>query len=366
MDSFSKTVFRKLSFIFFSLLFTPGGVHSASLEIAQNQSEPVLIGTRVAPPFVIKEGDHYSGLSVRLWNHIASEMNLEYRFDETDIEGMLEGVADGKYYAATSAITITSEREHIVDFTHPFFVSGLGIAVSYQPAGIWQSITAIFSPDFWWVIFLLLLLLLFWGVLIWFFERFENQDEFGGTTTEGIGSGFWWAAVTMTTVGYGDKSPRTFGGRVVGFIWMFTAIIVISFFTASIASSLTVNQLESQVDGPEDLPDVRVGTLVNSATEIYLEGGGIWPATYSSIQDGLEAVENKEIDAFVHDAPIIGYYIQKEFQNRVRMLPNTFDRQYYGIALPVESPVRDRMNKIILDYINSEEWQLLKSEYLGD
>ncbi|WP_320044731.1 ion channel [uncultured Desulfobacter sp.] len=74
--------------------------------------------------------------------------------------------------------------------------------------------------DFLEVIFTLFMLLLLVGFLIWFFEKDKNREQFGGSPFSGIGSGFWWSAVTMTTVGYGDKAPRTVAGRFVGLIWM--------------------------------------------------------------------------------------------------------------------------------------------------
>jgi len=326
--------------------------------------EENVIGTRIAPPFVMEDDEgNLSGITVSLWEHIAEEMEIEYTWQTDDIEGLLQGASDGSYYASASALTITSEREQMVDFTHPFFVSGLGIAVSYTPQGLWQAFLAIFSFEFIYAVGLLLLLLLFWGVLVWVFERKENQDEFGGDAKEGIGSGFWWAAVTMTTVGYGDKSPRTVGGRVIGFIWMFVAIIVISFFTASIASSLTVTQLDSKVSGPGDLPFVRVGVLENSFTEDYMQEQQIRYRTYASIEEGMDAVAGDRIDAFVHDAPIIQYMAGSEYRNEVQVLPNTFNDQYYGIALPRDADYRNEMNTILLEFISSDEWNTILQRY---
>jgi len=356
-----KQLLTVIIFLLASGFYQPGAAFGQ-----QDQQTEQTIGIRVAPPFVIQEDDgSYSGLTIALWEHIADETGIQYAYSERSIQGLLEGVQAGELYASAAALTVTSDREEVVDFTHPFFVTGLGIAVSYQPAGFWQSLTALFSPDFFWIVLLLLLLILFWGFLVWVFERQENREEFGGTAAEGLGSGFWWAAVTMTTVGYGDKSPRTLGGRIVGFIWMFTAIIVISFFTASIASSLTINQLDSRINGPEDLPDARVGALAESATLTYLDEERINSATYATISDGLQAVNDGEIDAFVHDAPILQYYTQLGFRNRVRILPNTFNDQYYGIALPLNSSYRNDMNQIILDYIASDEWNELVNRYLG-
>ncbi len=351
------------------LLMAFPGMASGSALVSQpaQTDDPVQVGIRIAPPFVIEEADgSYSGLTISLWEHIADELNIAFEYEERDIAGLIDGVVQEKtLFAAASALTITAEREEVLDFTHPFFVTGLGIAVPYKPTGIWQAMLAIFSPDFLWVVGLLIILLLFWGVLVWYFERVRNTDDFGGTPAEGIGSGFWWAAVTMTTVGYGDKAPKTFPGRIIGFVWMFAGIILISFFTASIASSLTVTQLDSRVSGPHDLPFVRVGVLEHSATIDYLDENRIRYRTFVDIEAGLQAVADDQIDAFVHDAPIIRYYSTQDFHNEVRVLPGTFNDQYYGIALPFGSPLRNDINRIMLDFIAGDEWEQLNRRFLG-
>lgn len=75
----------------------------------------------------------------------------------------------------------------------------------------------------------------------------------------------------MTTVGYGDKSLRSTGGRIVSLIWMFTAIIIISGFTAGIASSLTVSNISDSNSNMRDFKDKNLVTLENSATSEWLK-----------------------------------------------------------------------------------------------
>lgn len=369
MNRHLSTAVKALAPLTLALALALGTAHLVVPVAASAQATPpdtVVIGTRVAAPFVMAEDGGYAGLSVALWSHVAERLELPYVFEERDLEALLTGVEDGSLYASVAALTVTAEREERVDFTHPFFTSGLGIAVPHRPAGFVQAVLRLFSLEFLWVFGLLGGLLLFWGGLVWLFERAENEEEFGGTAAQGIGSGFWWAAVTMTTVGYGDKAPKTLAGRVVGFVWMFMAIIVISFFTAAIASSLTVTQLDSRVSGPEDLPQARVGTLDGSAAASYLDDDGVASVAFPSIPDGLEALASGSIDAFVHDAPILRYFGQNEFRGRTRVLPGTFAEQYYAIALPEGAADRDAINLVLLDYLASEEWAELRRRHLGD
>jgi voltage-gated potassium channel len=58
-------------------------------------------------------------------------------------------------------------------------------------------------------------------------------------SVENIGSAFWWSIVTLTTVGYGDISPATTGGRIVGAFIMIMGIGVLGAFTSQLASLLT-------------------------------------------------------------------------------------------------------------------------------
>jgi len=52
----------------------------------------------------------------------------------------------------------------------------------------------------------------------------------------GIGDAFWWAIVTVTTVGYGDVSPMTVEGRLIAIVLMIVGIGFIGVFTATITS----------------------------------------------------------------------------------------------------------------------------------
>jgi voltage-gated potassium channel len=61
-----------------------------------------------------------------------------------------------------------------------------------------------------------------------------------------VGDAMWWGFVTMTTVGYGDRFPKTQGGRVVGVVLMFAGIILISSFTATASSVLVARRIQEQ------------------------------------------------------------------------------------------------------------------------
>jgi voltage-gated potassium channel len=68
-----------------------------------------------------------------------------------------------------------------------------------------------------------------------------------GLTVESIGDAYWWAIVTVTTVGYGDMSPKTTEGRLIAAALMVVGIGVISVFTATLASFFLSTDQPSEI-----------------------------------------------------------------------------------------------------------------------
>ncbi len=332
----------------------------------QNETDTLVIGTREAPPFVIKEADgSWSGLSIELWSAIADEVGVQSEWREMGApETLIDGIADGSLDASVAAITVTADRTRRVDFSQPFFTSGLGIVVPQTAeSGWWSVLRAFFSLAFLKVVAALSLVLLGAGVAVWFFERAKNPEQFGGPPAKGLGSAFWWSAVTMTTVGYGDKAPQTLGGRLVALVWMFTSVIIISSFTAQIASSLTVNRIQTEIRQVDDLKRFTVATIANSAAAAWLDKEGIRTATYAELDEALAAVAAGEVAACVYDAPILRYHLRQH--DDLTILPNVFERRDYAIALPLNDPRRKAINIALLEHLRSPAWRQLTERYLG-
>ena len=61
-----------------------------------------------------------------------------------------------------------------------------------------------------------------------------------------LGVGLWWAAATVTTVGYGDVVPSSPGGRLIGAVLMFLGIASLALLTAIAASAIVVGEVRSE------------------------------------------------------------------------------------------------------------------------
>jgi polar amino acid transport system substrate-binding protein len=336
------------------------------LQAGESAGKKLIVGTKPAPPFAIKNADGtWSGISIDLWRDIAAELKLDYELRERDLKGLFDGLREGSLDIAVAALTVTPEREEIVDFTHPFHTSGLGIAVAPRK-GRWLAVLRrFFSWTFLKVATGLIVILLVAGTVVWFFERRRNPEQFGGGIGKGLGAGFWWSAVTVTTVGYGDKAPKTAAGRAVALIWMFMGIVLISGFTAALASVLTTAKLEFPVRGPEDLPRVRVSTVASTTSETYLRDQHIRFRAWQSPEEALNSVAAGKADAAVYDAPILRYLVTQRNNTALQVLHRKFERQDYGFALPSGSALREPINRVLLRKIGDPAWQDTLYKYLG-
>jgi len=325
------------------------------------------VGTKAAPPFVVQGDDgQFSGISIGLWKAVAERIGVEYQFRDSTLPGLFSGLQDGSLDVSVAALTVTAAREQKIDFTYPFYSTGLAIAVPNGGSRVWSTIERFFSWPFFMALGALAVVLLAVGVIVWLFERRVNAEEFGGGPAKGLASGFWWAAVTMTTVGYGDKSPKTLGGRLVGLVWMFAGIIIISSFTAAIATSLTVDRLSSGIRGVEDLAKSRVATINGSASADALSERGIAFVGVDELDTALDDLAAKRVDAVVYDAPLLRYEVLNGYADALQVISGVFDRQDYAFALPQGSDLREPINRAILEYLADDDWQDTLTRYLGD
>ena len=144
---------------------------AGATETGSTSQPPLRVGITEVPPFVIADGKGgWEGISIDLWRSIAEQKGWAFEFRPMGFTDLLQAVESGEIDIAVGALTMTSEREQRFDFSHPFYQTGLSIAVARAPkSGLLQSLRALFSWGFLSVVGGLALLLLAAGTLLWLF-----------------------------------------------------------------------------------------------------------------------------------------------------------------------------------------------------
>ena len=337
---------------------------------ADDETGVLRVATMQLEPFVTYRDRGYSGFSIELWELLAREMGVEYElYGVNSVAKLLDEVERGAADLATAGIGITSQHEQALNFSHAYFESGLQIMVADAGGNlVSDSLSAlrsvVFSPQLLRILGVLLVVLLISAHIMWLSER-QHNPEFPKGYREGIWEAFWWSAVTATTVGYGDKTPKGVVGRLFGLVWMFAGLFVLAYFTAGITTIFTVQELRGNIGGPQDLPGRRVATIERSAAAEYLERQGISSLLLATVAEAYEALRENEIDAIVYDAPVLQHHAAREGQGHMKLVGLVFQRQNYGIALPPDSPYREAINLALLELIESGQYQELYDKWFG-
>ncbi len=332
-----------------------------------SRPDTLVVGYSPSPPFLEVQDGKFYGASWWLWEQLVEEHDLTYQTVEYTLEELLVALREGKVDLSISPLTITSNRLEDIDFSSPYYIAHSGILthnVSSAQKAI-DFLKSFFSLNFFRALAALAIVILIFGFLEWLFERKVNEEEFGGGI-RGLWSGFWWSAVTMTTVGYGDKSPRTLGGRIVALVWMFTAIIIISGFTASIASALTVNQIGASGKNMEDFKEEQLGTIQRAATEEWLKTNFFSNrTTYADIPTMLAALDRGEIKAVAYSQPELQATLRRDTNKQYRLLEIKYNPQFYAMGMRRGLPeeLRKTLSVSILEQTERMDWKILLSEY---
>ncbi|EDO35761.1 predicted protein [Nematostella vectensis] len=170
------------------------------------------------------------------------------------------------------------------------------------------------------------------GIVVWLLEYVGRSKEFSKLFIQGAWDGFWWAVVTMTTVGYGDKAPKTLPGRMFCFLWIIVGINIIAIFTALVTASVSAstrpyfNILGAKIGAVNGSEEYRFGVSMNLDMIAF-------PSPVK-ITSALEV--DKEIDGMLIDNYSLTRFSQLSKKIRLEM---TFNHAInYGMVIPSGSP----------------------------
>ncbi|HVE15948.1 MAG TPA: transporter substrate-binding domain-containing protein [Chthoniobacterales bacterium] len=339
--------------------------------------QKVHVITRNIEPFSFEKDSRRAGFAMELWDNVARELKLDYDVAVTDsAKKMVTAVQDKTADVGVGALSITAEREKVIDFSQPFYESGLQILVSKKPAGLTDIIWTILQGFFTWQLLagtaVAILIMFIISHLVWMYEHRVNEEMWPRSYLAGMGESFWWTLSIFLVGGADNKGPVGMGGRIVATIWMFASVIAVSLLTASLSALLTVNSLSSDISKPSDLPGKAVATLGGSTAEAWLtqlgasSGEKVNVKIYPDVAACLAALKNGQVKAVVYDAPILKYWVNKLGPDDYELVGSMFERNNYGFALQQDSQLRERINQVLLDLNESGVTDRLKKDWFGE
>jgi len=345
-------IFRLWALLF--LLFSPMSGWAQDLKI--------MTVSRV--PFSMVEAGRDTGFSMELWDALATELGWSYAIERVDsFTEMLGAIENNTADVAIANISITASRESVMDFSQPIFQAGLQIMtpMGNDSSSIWA---VILSKDLLIALAGAFALLLGGGMLMWHFEK-RHQEYFDMPASQAMFPAFWWALNLVVNGGFEERQPRSPMGRLFGVFLVISSLFLVSVFVARITAALTVDAIQANVNGLNDLYGKTIGTVERSTAAEFLTRRDLTFTPYHDPATLIEAFEQGEIDAVVYDAPILAYYVTQKGRGKARLIGQVFVPENYGIALPSGSALAEPINQSLLELRENGTYDAIYRKWFG-
>nr|XP_014354085.1 PREDICTED: glutamate receptor ionotropic, kainate 3 isoform X1 [Latimeria chalumnae]XP_014354089.1 PREDICTED: glutamate receptor ionotropic, kainate 3 isoform X1 [Latimeria chalumnae] len=311
--------------------------------------------------------DRFEGYCIDLLKELAFILGFTYEIRLVDDgkygapdekgqwNGMVKELMDHKADLAVAPLTITHIREKVIDFSKPFMT--LGISILYRKpngtnTGVFSFLNPL-SPDIW-----LYILLAYLGVscvlfVIARFSPYEWYDAHPCNPESDIVennftllNSFWFAVGALMQQG-SDLMPKALSTRIIGGVWWFFTLIIISSYTANLAAFLILEKMESPINSADDLAKqtkIEYGAVRDGSTMSFFRKSKI--ATYEKMwafmtnkptslvksrEDGIQRVLTSEYALLLESTSI--EYITQRYCNLTRV-GGLIDSKGYGIGTP--------------------------------
>ena len=318
--------------------------------LAQDPATPpkkLTVLIKPAKPFAFEKGGEPAGYSIDLWKRVAEEAKLDYELKTVaTVPEVIDALKKQQADVGLGALSITAERETVLDFSYPYYKSGLQILVNAENTK--SPFRAFLKLDVFKVLGLLIVAILINAHILWFFERRKNSESFDSNYREGILNAMWWSVCFLVTLGCENIAPTRVAGRLVAVVWMLAGVAFYSYVTATLTSTMTKDALQSDIRTVGDLQGQDVGTVTGSSAARFLESNQITAKGYADADAACRALAVGEIKAVVYDAPLLKFYLSNNSNTKLHLVGDLFEKQDYGFALVDKSPLRKEINRALL------------------
>lgn len=350
-------------FVLFALLFGP---HAASY--AQQPSQPLNVGLFVNPPFVMRDGERFTGMAVDLWVDLAAKLGRQYRFVEfRSVHDLVQATASGDVDVAVANLTINQSRAQQVDFTQPWLDGGDRIMVAaHKGRGFSNLIAGLsdagFLKAYAWIAAIIVMATL---LLTVFDRRFDKS--FPRRWRDGIAESFY-SVMSVATSGKPPARKNLFGwaGRIWQGLWLVCGIAVLAYVTSSVTSVMTTLSLTSHISSVNDLSGKTVAVMSGTVQEDFARSEGLRIRSYDGLDDAVKGLLNDDVAAIIHDAPVLEYYAHTHPDQPVEVTGRLFEKDKYGFALPRQSSLTRPLTITLLGAVDSGDIEKLRARYLGE
>uniref|UniRef100_A0A8C1THZ5 Glutamate receptor n=1 Tax=Cyprinus carpio TaxID=7962 RepID=A0A8C1THZ5_CYPCA len=352
--------------------------------------------------------DQFEGYCVDLASEIAKHIGIRYKISivpdgkygardpETKIwNGMVGELVYGKAEIAVAPLTITLVREEVIDFSKPFMSLGISIMIK-KPQKSKPGVFSFLDPLAYEIWMCIVFAYIGVSVVLFLVSRFspyewhteEPEEGSDGPPSDqppnefGIFNSLWFSLGAFMQQGC-DFTPRSLSGRIVGGVWWFFTLIIISSYTANLAAFLTVERMVSPIESAEDLAkqtEIAYGTLDSGSTKEFFRRSKI--AVYEKMWSYMKSAEptvftkttaegvarvrkSKGKYAFLLESTMNEYTEQRKPCDTMKVGGN-LDSKGYGVATPKGSQLRNAVNLAVLKLNEQGLLDKLKNKWWYD
>ncbi|CAG5878834.1 unnamed protein product [Menidia menidia] len=385
-------------------------------ESSSVENRTIVVTTIMEAPYVMykknymqMEGnDRYEGYCVDLAAEIAKHVGIRFKlsvvpdgkYGARDPEtktwnGMVGELVYGRADIAVAPLTITLVREEVIDFSKPFMSLGISIMIK-KPQKSKPGVFSFLDPLAYEIWMCIVFAYIGVSVVLFLVSRFspyewhlDENDEAKDPQSPpdppndfGIFNSLWFSLGAFMQQGC-DISPRSLSGRIVGGVWWFFTLIIISSYTANLAAFLTVERMVSPIESAEDLAkqtEIAYGTLDSGSTKEFFRRSKIavyekmWsymksaePSVFAkTTPEGVSRVrKSKGKFAFLLESTMNEYIEQRKPCDTMKVGGN-LDSKGYGVATPKGSALRNAVNLAVLKLNEQGLLDKLKNKWWYD